>query len=385
LGARLARLPLLAAGVLSLLYGAAVGLVRLGWPLPLLRPDRLEVHGPLMLCGFLGAVIGLERAVALGRKWAFAAPALAALGALALLAAPGRAAGGWLLAAASLALLAVYGALLARQASLFTATMALGAALWLGGNLLRLAGRPLFQVVWPWAGFPLLTIAGERLELTRFLKPTRSGRATLLAVLAALTCSLAAAGAGMAGATRAAGVALLALAAWLARYDAARRTVRQEGLTRFVAVCLLSGYAWLAVAGAVAALHPEDLSGPAYDAVLHALFLGFVFSMIFGHAPIIFPAVLGVPMAFRPAFYAHLLLLHASLALRLAGDLDSAWGDGGWGRARPWGGLLNAVALLLFLFSTVRSLRRGAAVMPSSLRGGGPRARPRTRRRPSPG
>jgi hypothetical protein len=33
----------------------------------------------------------------------------------------------------------------------------------------------------------------------------------------------------------------------LATFDIARRTVRQSGVTRFIAVCLLSGYVWLGV------------------------------------------------------------------------------------------------------------------------------------------
>lgn len=342
--------------MLALLYGAAVGLVRLGWDIPLPHVDQLGVHGPLMVCGFLGTVIGLERACALGRAWAFAAPVLTALGVVALLAVPGNAAGRWLVLGASAALCGVYTCALARQASLFTCVMGLGAVSWLAGNLLWLAGWPVFRVVWPWAGFPLLTIAGERLELTRFLKPTHFGRASFLAALAAALAGIAAASLVPQHGHRACGLALLALAAWLARYDVARRTLRQDGLARFVAVCLLTGYAWLAVAGGVLLVHAAELAGPAYDAALHALFLGFVFSMVFGHAPIIFPAVLGATMAFRKRFYAHLLLLHASLALRLAGGLDSAWGDGGWGRARAWGGLLNAVAILLFLASTAGAL-----------------------------
>jgi hypothetical protein len=341
--------------MLSLLYGAAVGLVRLGFPIPLAHADWLDVHGPLMVCGFLGTVIGLERASALGRRWAFAAPLLTALGALALLAAPGSRAGAWLMAAASVALAGAHLVLLAREASLHVLTMALGAALWLGGNLLWASGWAAFRVVWLWAGFPLLTIAGERLELTRFLKPTQLGRAAYLAVLALLIGAAAATSADLEGGRQALGLGLLALAAWLVRYDVARRTVRQDGLARFVAVCLLSGYAWLGLAGGVTLFHRGELSGPAYDAVLHAVFLGFVFSMIFGHAPIILPAVLGGSMAYRPSFYAHLGLLHASLALRVAGDLDLAWLDGNWGRVRPWGALLNAAALLLFVFNTIRS------------------------------
>ena len=42
---------------------------------------------------------------------------------------------------------------------------------------------------------------------------------------------------------------MLVLAVWLFRYDIARRTVLQSGLTRFIALCLLAGYGWLAVGG----------------------------------------------------------------------------------------------------------------------------------------
>jgi hypothetical protein len=74
--------------------------------------------------------------------------------------------------------------------------------------------------------------------------------------------------------------------------------------------------------------------------------VGFVFAMIFGHAPIIFPAVLGVAVPFHAFFYAHLVLLHLSLVLRVAGDLALWW------PGRQWGGLLNVVAILLFFANT---------------------------------
>ena len=93
-------------------------------------------------------------------------------------------------------------------------------------------------------------------------------------------------------------------------------------------------------------------AGPRYDALLHAIFLGFVFSIIFGHAPIILPAVLGVPLAYHPAVHLHLVLLHLSLLLRVGGDLA------GWWAGRQWGGLLNAVVLLMFLGNTVRALQK---------------------------
>ncbi|HEY5343276.1 MAG TPA: hypothetical protein VIJ66_06405 [Solirubrobacteraceae bacterium] len=74
------------------------------------------------------------------------------------------------------------------------------------------------------------------------------------------------------------------------------------------------------------------------------MFLGFVMSMVFAHAPVIVPAVLRVPLPFHRGFYAHLALLHASLALRLLGG-DLAGNLAAW----QWGGVLGAVAILLFL------------------------------------
>jgi hypothetical protein len=50
------------------------GLVRLGWNLPPLIPTLSRTHGPLMISGFLGTLINLERVIALNRKWMYAAP-----------------------------------------------------------------------------------------------------------------------------------------------------------------------------------------------------------------------------------------------------------------------------------------------------------------------
>ena len=151
---------------------------------------------------------------------------------------------------------------------------------------------------------------------------------------------------------RIAGVGMLGLALWLLGFDIARRTVKQTGLTRFIAVCLLSGYVWLLVAGTIALVYGAVPAGPIYDAMLHAIFLGFVFAMIFGHAPIIFPAVLGLDIQYKPNFYLPLILLHISLAIRIGGEL---LGSGG---ARLWGGLLNVLAVLLYVGIILWNRRR---------------------------
>ena len=150
-----------------------------------------------------------------------------------------------------------------------------------------------------------------------------------------------------------AGAGELACAVWLLRYDIARRTVRKTGTTRYIALCLLLGYGWLGVSGVLNLWLGATYAGPLYDAALHTLFVGFVFSMIFGHAPIIFPAILGAPINFQPAFYIHLILLHVSLALRVFADYANLY------VLRMWGGMLNEVAILFFIGMTVYSVRKG--------------------------
>ena len=340
---RRARLVIMALGMLALLGALEGGLVHLGWSLPNI-PALVAFHGPLMVAGFLGTVIGLERAVALGRSWAYAAPLASSLGAIALAAgAPG---GPWLMTLGSAVMVVVFVAILKRQMALFTIVMALGALSWLAGQVFWLAGWPFHRAVFWWAGFPVLTIAGERLELTRLLRVGAKGHAALLIVIIALLVGLALTSIAPDVGVRITGVALMTLAGWLGIFDIARRTVWTSGLTRFIAVSLLSGYLWLGVAGLVALCSGHVSAGPQYDAILHALFLGFVFSMIFGHAPIIFPAVSGLSVPYRPTFYVHLGLLHASLALRVFGDLVP------WLSGRQWGGLLNGLAIVIFFANT---------------------------------
>ena len=158
--------------------------------------------------------------------------------------------------------------------------------------------------------------------------------------------------------TRLAGAGMVAIAAWLIIYDIARRNLGHRGLTRFIAYALFSGYFWLMVGGLLWVIYGGVPAGPIYDAILHSVFLGFVFAMIFGHAPLIFPSVLRRPMAYLPAFYLPLVALELSLLLRLVGDLTNNL------QLRLWGSMLNGVTLLLFLGITAVALARGNAAKP---------------------
>src|SRR6185436_17959923 len=87
-----------------------------------------------------------------------------------------------------------------------------------------------------WFGFIVLTIAAERLEMTRLTRRHPLAEVSLFAVLlgllagAALSPSDALPGGALYGAS------LLALAVWLARFDIARHTVRAQGLPRYMAI-----------------------------------------------------------------------------------------------------------------------------------------------------
>jgi hypothetical protein len=239
---------------------------------------------------------------------------------------------------------------------------ALGAVCALGGALLWRGGADTSQTI-PWlAGFVILTIGGERLELARLAMPPTAGR-DLVLLGSGLASAIVAATLWPAVGTPLLGAALLALTSWLVRHDVARRTINSSGLPRFAACCMLAGQAWLVVAGAMWVLAGATAGGAAYDAVVHAVFLGFTISMIMAHAPSILPAVTRVPLPYRPAMYAPWLLLQLSLVLRL-------WGGDALGSelARRVGGAGNAIALLLFLAVAIGSAMRGVPAKPKAPR-----------------
>lgn len=335
----------------SLVAGVAGGLLRAGIPAGSgdWAARAALAHAALMMGGFLGTVIGIERAVAARRAFAWAAPVLSASAGLLLLAGQPAPASHALVAAATV-FAGVNVLLWLRQPASHTALLVAGGCAWWAGNFLLAAGASGDAVLPWWFAFLLLTIAAERLEMTRLMRRRPGAQPALQAIVALL-----AAGAALCAFSPAAGGALFggalaALSAWLFAFDIARRTVRSTGLPRYMAACLLGGYAWLALGGAAWAAMALGLD--TRDAALHAVGLGMVFSMILGHAPVILPAVARVKLRFGPHFYAPLVLLHASLALRLAP---------GW---RSEGALLNAAALAAFALTVIGSAlawRRRAA------------------------
>ena len=353
-----ARLVLLLPAGLSLLAGLDAALMLLGVPAPVSAARLPDVHGMLLVFGFVGTLVSLERAVALRLRPGFLAPALLGVGGLLLVSPAPLAAGQWVMLAGAAALVGVYVPLWSRQQDDAVLVQAIGAVLGVGALTLWLGGVPVSHLL-PWlAGFVVLTIAGERLELARIAMGPGAGTRLLLlsaAVVAGVVASLLWPEVGH----PLFGLALLGLVGWLAGHDVARRTVHTTGLTRFMAASMLAGYLWLAVAGVTWTLGGAAFVGPPYDVVLHAVVLGFTISRIMAHAPVILPAVVRRPLPYHPALLVPAALLQGSLVLRL-------WcGDGyGLDLARRAGGVLNVVALLGFVGVAAWSASRSSRPEP---------------------
>ena len=337
---------LVAVSVLASVIG---GLLRAGVYAPALPTEILSRaavgHAALMLSGFFGTAIAIERAVAIRARWAFLAPLASGSASILLLVGRGDAAA-WLAVVASLAFVAVSGVLVFRQRAAHTALLLVGASTWLLGSLLFATDRSSASAIPWWFAFPVLTIAAERLEMTRLMRRHPWALASLIGVLFALLSGAALSTLSTSQSGVLFGLSLSALALWLGLFDIARRTVFAGGLSRYMALCLLTGYVWLGVAGL--AWCSMALGWPTRDIAFHALGLGFIVSMMMGHAPVILPAVVHIKLRFGPWFYVPFACLHTSLLLRLLGAILDR-------RLLIFGAALNAIALAVFVLTVVGS------------------------------
>jgi hypothetical protein len=323
-------------------------LLLLGFPAPLTFSRLADVHGYLMTLGFVGTLISLERAVALSKWWGYLSPVTMGLGGLLLLS-PVPLTIAFMCSLVGITGMCVnYAVLWRRNRDEAVLIQTLGAAVAAIATLLLISGVPIRVVVSWLAVFLILTICGERLELARLALARRDGT-VLLVLSCAIVLTLLGALLWPIVGYPLLGAEILGLTIWLGSRDVAMKLIRTDGLRRFMAACMLAGYFWLGVAGAVWLLGPA-FEGVRYDAVIHAVFIGFTMSMIMAHASTILPAVLRRPLPYRAFMWVPALLLHASLLVRL-------WiGDAlGVLEAVEYGGLVNVIALLLFFGTAVVS------------------------------
>lgn len=352
------RFPVLILGMLSLVIGVLAGIGRLGVSVPQLAIDQMAYHGILMVPVFFGTVIGLERAVAIGQRWAYLAPLLTGIAGIVLLSGGSPTislililTGNSVFAIASIRILAI-------QYAIHSWILLAGALSLLVGNLILLFELTVNLAIYWWMSFLLLTIAGERLELSRLVIRSPAKR-ILLACLSMIP--VLGATATLILANNKVGVLIFcigmaAVAIWLISFDIARRTVRQTGLTRFTAVSMLAGYGWLLASAILLTGYELAWANASWDAALHSFFLGFVFSMVIGHALIIFPAVTGLKIPYSPVLYVPFILLHLSVLLRVVASLTNSI------ETLSQAGILNGLALALFLITLLWRIVRARKV-----------------------
>ncbi|MGM0580996.1 MAG: hypothetical protein ACQETL_09980 [Bacteroidota bacterium] len=298
--------------MLSLIVGIIGGWLRLGWA-QFNIPEAAFHHGIIMTGSFLGALISMERAVVMKNKSWFFVPILAILALpLNLLGFTQIAIISLVLSSAGLTFLMYIQSMKVKEASHYVIT--LGAFCWAVGNALLLKSDFIPMVVPWWIAFLLFTIVGERLELSRFLPVKKVFIILLYVLIAGVFASFFIP--FHFGGSRITGILIALIALWLLRFDMAKKSVKKKGEYRYIGLGLIVGFVWLLVHALIMVFmenHPLY-----YDLWVHSFFLGFAFSMIWAHAPIIFPAVVKVKrLIYHPVLYIPWLLFQLSLIGRV--------------------------------------------------------------------
>lgn len=274
--------------LLGLLGGIAGGWIKLGSPiLPI--PESGINHGLLMVGGFLGTLISIERAMVMKKKaWLFI-PFLSGISTIFFLIGQDQV-GIIALLTGSLGLSVIMQVQVIRHTHFHSILLYLGAVCWFIGNFFAWHfGLIAAGSTW-WIGFLLFTIVGERLELSQFLPVPSWSKKALGALLGLFFIGLILPFHGTGNEVM--GVAVLLISVWLLIFDMAKVAAKKKAQFRYIGIGLRVGYLWLGAQGLILLLmesHPLF-----YDLVLHTFFLGFTFSMIWAHAPIIFPTIFGI-------------------------------------------------------------------------------------------
>lgn len=332
----------------SLIIGILGGWMRLGW-IPVNLPAAASNHGLLMTGGFLGSLIALERSMVMKHRLWLLVPFISGFSVILFLS--GNVQGGMyalVFAAAGLSLVLYLQAAkhkIDNQWILF-----LGGLLWLIGNILVLKTGLIAAATPWWIGFILFTICGERLEMTKFLPHPKWAKPLFYALMALflIGINISFHGPGRLGM----GIASIGMALWLMKFDMAKISMRKSGQHKYIGTGLMVGYFWFLFFGIILCFIPHHANF--YDLFLHSFFLGFAFSMIWAHAPIILPAVLNVKAElYHPILWIGWWLFQLSLAVRIISTFTGSQ------PFRFWSAIINGwTILMIFVTMAVLIWRR---------------------------
>lgn len=300
----------------------------------------------------MGTLITLEKVIPLKKWWLFLFPLISAFSVVTFFAgAPSISF--LLLILAGLGLSLVFFLYLKRERSIIYALSMGGSLCWTIGNTILLVKNSYPTALPWWMAFVLLIITAERIELMKFLPVSQRQKYTLVLFLLMFLIGAIASFHGIGRIF--CSTSLIMISVWLLKHDVIGISIKKEKLTRFVAISLLCGYAMLLLTGVLLfALQSQALG---YDILVHTFFIGFSFSMIFAHGPIIFPGVLGISgKPYHPIFYGWVLLLHLSLGLRIVAGLQLEM------QLRKWSGILSMIAILGYIITLAITIYRQRTV-----------------------
>ena len=323
---------------LSMVLGILGGLNRIGYNIPGVPGVAIGQHGVFMVGGFLGTLISLERVATIHRTVLLLIPLAFGLSIpIFLFGYPKVSQILMILGSVGYLLVCLY--LYKKHPSEGDLLLSLGAVFQIVGHwaLFQTQSYPIAFAAWML--YFLLTIVGERLDLTKFLPIKKYAKTELFGWLILMII-----GAGFyhAGGGWGVGISFLGIAQWLLRNDIALINIKKTGHYKFLGLSLIMAFVALAISGVLNLIgHHTPLL---YDAILHTFFVGFVLNMILAHAPIIFPALLKIHYKpFHPAFFLWLIFLNVGLYTRIIGDLTEN------NQLRMAGGLANGLAFLGYL------------------------------------
>jgi hypothetical protein len=341
------RLPIVVMAMFCLLSGLWSGLTRIGWDIRVL-PITAH-HGAIMVGGFLGTLISLEKIIPLNKKALYIIPLLNVLSVVLFFVDQPRLAV-YSLVISSVALFFVFLYYFRLQRDVIYIVMSFGALCWVIGNILLLTKR-FYPLAFPWwAAFVLLIIAAERLELMKFLPVSSTNKKIFMAILFTFVVGASFSFHGIGSVL--CGLALIGTSLWLLRNDLVAINLKKTNMAKYVAISLLTGYVALLFTGMFfLTLSNQWLN---YDIIVHGFFIGFVFSMIFAHGPMILPGIMGISTnPFSKILYVWLSLLHVSWIVRIFADVTMDM------QIRKISGLLSAAAILgYFVTMAMLTFRR---------------------------
>lgn len=298
--------------LLGLLGGISGGWIRLGSAMIPIASAGSN-HGLLMVGGFLGTLISIERAMVMEKKTWLVIPLLTGSSVFAFLLGYTNT-GLFIIMAGSLGLSLIMHLQTIKHPKFHSVLLYGGAASWFIGNFLAWhTGLIATGSTW-WIGFLLFTIVGERLELSQFLPVPTWSKTALKSLLVLFTVGLIIPFHSWGNEIM--GISSLLIAAWLLFFDMAKVASRKPGQFRYIGIGFRVGYVWLGLHGLI--LLGMENHVLFYDLILHTFFLGFTFSMIWAHTPIIFPTIFGIrEKPYHPILWVTWTLFQVSLAGRM--------------------------------------------------------------------